>query len=262
MIKVQPKVYLIAKTELNESGLEEFLSDIKQSEWNSNAQSDPDMLTEFGGRLCYRSFSVYDENNKEGTNPNVTRIREDNGQYVKNLIDSGHHSVLEHSTLSLLFHNISRVYSHEMVRHRLMSYSQESLRYIRLDNIKAWLPDEIKENPELNKLYEDTICHLEGVQEKLNKIVKLDGKSFDEKKKWTSRFRRLAPIGLATTILVSGNLRAWRHIINMRTSKGAEEEMRLVMNQVVPILKNFAPAVFADLNQINGEWKFEFNPKP
>jgi len=175
-------------------------------------------------------------------------------------------SILEHSNISLLFKDVSRVFTHELVRHRSgMSYSQESLRYVRLNNLRFFFPKEIKENSELYQLYKETIEYLEGVQNKLEKITNIDNsKNFHEKKKWTSRFRRLAPLGLATTILATGNLRAWRHIINMRSSTGAEEEIRLVMDQVVPIMKEISPAVFADLHK-NPEtltWEYNLNAKP
>jgi len=260
MIQVQPKVYVVAQTDFNEN-FSDFMEDIQQEGWSSNAETPSDGLIEVAGRLCYRSWAPYD--GTQGTNPNVSRVRDDNLQYVQNIIQSSHGSVLEHSTISMIFHNVSRVFTHEMVRHRAgMAYSQESLRYVRLDQLKFWLPKEVEENEELNQLYLETVEYLENVQLKLNKIVNLEGKSFDEKKKWTSRFRRLAPIGLATTILVTGNLRAWRHIVNMRGGDGAEEEIRLVMDQVVPILKDFSPSVFADLEKTEEGWKYLLNNKP
>ncbi len=262
MIKVQPKVYFLAGTKIEDDNILQYLEDLAQNNcWSTNTANDSDGLIEFAGRLCYRSWKEYD--GTLATNPNVTKVRKDNLEYIQNLIKQAHGSCLEHSNLTLLFDNVSRVFTHEIVRHRAgMSFSQESLRYVRLDELKFWFPPEVEENPELEFLYRETVEYLENVQTKLNEIVKLDGMKFAEKKKWTSRFRRLAPIGLATTILVTGNLRAWRHIVNMRGSEGAEEEIKLVMDQVVPIIKNFSPAVFADLEKVNNEWKFKLNPKP
>lgn len=262
MEMVTPKVYLIASTSLCE-GLQDYLNGIKQGDWNSNAQSDSDKLIEAAGRLCYRSWSAWDEKNPIGTNKNVTRVRDDNKQYIQNIISHAHGSTLEHSNLTMLWDNVSRVLTHELVRHRAgMAYSQESLRYVRLDKLKFWIPDEVKDNPELLHIYVETIQYLESVQERLNKVVNLDKMLFDEKKKWTSRFRRLAPDGLATSILVTGNLRAWRHIVNMRGNEHAEEEIQLVIGQVAPILKQFSPSTFADLINNNGVWEYQNNPKP
>src|ERR1700723_1090852 len=150
MIEVSPKVYKVAETKVCRDGLYEYLKDISQGGWNSNAITDSDLLSECAGRVCYRSWSAYDENKKEGTNQNVTKIREDNTEYVQNVIKQAHGSILEHSNISFIWHNVSRVVTHELVRHRAgMAYSQESLRYVRLDELKVWLPDEIKADKEL-----------------------------------------------------------------------------------------------------------------
>src|SRR5262245_24717498 len=82
-------------------------------------------LIEFAGRLCYRSW-------EPGLNPNVRKIRTDRGEYFENLLASGHGSVLEHANFTFVFHHVSRVFTHELVRHRAGSaFSQESLRYVR-----------------------------------------------------------------------------------------------------------------------------------
>jgi len=260
MLKVSPKVYLVASTKINE-GLNDYLYDIGQNGFKSNAETDADLLLEAAGRLCYRAWQPYD--GTSGTNKNVNKVREDNQEYVQNIIKQAHGSVLEHANITLLFSNVSRVFTHELVRHRAgMAYSQESLRYVRLDELKFWLPSAVEESDELRDLYTETVEYLEKVQLKLNDIVKLDGEGFGFKKEWTSRFRRLAPLGLATSIMASGNLRAWRHIVNMRSSTGAEEEIRILMDQVVPILKDYSPAVFSDLQKTVEGWKYESNPKP
>jgi len=260
MKEITPKVYLIGYTVVDFEGISQYLLDIKQSDWESNADTESDQLIEVAGRICYRSWAPFD--GTEGTNPNITKVREDNKEYIQNIIKQSHGSVLEHSNVSLLFRDVSRVFTHEMVRHRAgMAYSQESLRYVRLDKLRFFIPEEIKQDPELYQLYQKTVEHLEAVQETLSHKIK-SGSTFHDKKVWTSRFRRLAPLGLATTILATGNLRAWRHIVNMRSSAGAEEEIRMVMDQVVPILKHISPSVFDDLNKIDGVWKYELNAKP
>jgi len=176
MIETQPKVYCVAKTEIDDSKLEQFISDIGQN-WSSNTENSADELIEVAGRLCYRSWAPYD--GTSGTNQNVTRIRTDNSEYIRNIIKSNHGSVLEHANISMIFQDVSRVFTHELVRHRAgMAYSQESLRYVRLDQLKFWLPQEIKENEELTNLYIETIEYLEGVQKRLNQIVNLEGKDF------------------------------------------------------------------------------------
>src|ERR1700674_2534763 len=86
------------------------------------------------GRACYRSW-------EPGLNPNVTRVRTDQREYFENLLRSAHGSVLEHASYSFALRNVSRVFTHELVRHRAGSaFSQESLRYVRLTDIGFRVP--------------------------------------------------------------------------------------------------------------------------
>ena len=190
-------------------------------------------------------------------NPNVKKIREGNGKYLSNIIKSRHGSVLEHSVTNWIFADVSRVFTHELVRHRVgMAYSQESLRYVRLEDLGLWLPPEIEANPKLASLFEKTFSDLGDLQRQMAESLGLDNmKSFNEKKKLTSAMRRVAPIGLSTTIGVSMNFRALRHISEMRTSVHAEAEIREVMDQVMQIAKNRWPNIFYDFERNEeGEW--------
>lgn len=261
MKRVEPKVFLVGKTELDEAGVRAYLESIgiEEDDWSP----DPDVsgcenLTEFGGRICYKSWAPWDPSKPEGTNPNVTRVREGNYPYLKNIVKSEHGAVVEHANVSMVFKDVSRVFTHEMVRHRAgWAYSQESLRYVRLDaGIRAWLPELIAENPAATKLMEGVIAQLEGAQRTLHEIFDVAAiKDFAVKKKLTSAFRRVAPIGLATTILVTGNVRAWRHVISQRTSVHAEAEARLVLGMAARILKERFPHLFWDMQENDqGEW--------
>ena len=259
----EPTVYFIASSQLEEEGeqLEKFLDDIGDPNWYINDDiSDGENIIEAGGRMCYRSWQAYDPEMPLATNPNVTKVREGNDIYLANVLKSRHGSILEHISASFIFRDVSRVFTHELTRHRAgMAYSQESLRYVRLDDLSFWIPDWIRENIEANDLALSTIKYLENVQKKFAEIYKIkDIKSFQTKKQMTSGFRRFAPIGLGTSILATGNLRSWRHVIEMRTSEHAEEEIRLVFGKVANTLKDAFPNVFQDMNVNNkGEWLFE-----
>lgn len=260
MKEVEPKVYPIAMTQTISEGMEQYFNDIGVSPGMDT--KDPEAVTEFGGKLCYRSWEPYDETNEEGTNPNVTKVRRDKEEYIGNILKSGHGSVLEHTNMTLLFSNVSRVFTHELVRHRAgMAYSQESLRYVRLNNLKARVPQVIKENKDAYAMFSYVFDILEDAQNALaHDIFKIENmKDFHLKKVLTSAFRRIAPIGLCTNILVTGNIRAWRHIIQMRSGEGAEEEIREVMGQVADIMLQHFPTLFKDLayNEETGEFKFE-----
>jgi thymidylate synthase (FAD) len=256
-----PKVYLVAKTSLVADGLNAYLADIGGPDWRADPTvSDGENLIEAAGRMCYRSWQPYDPAKPEASNPNVDRVRMGNKNYMDNVLSSGHGSVLEHVSLSFICRHVSRVFTHELVRHRAgMAYSQESLRYVRLDDLSFWLPQAARGNPEAAQKIEDVVDFLEGTQKELGRIFDIQNvRDFKTKKQLTSMFRRLAPIGLGTSIMVSGNLRSWRHIIAVRTSEAAEEEIRLVCDQIARICKAEYPHVFQDMtyDEASGQWCF------
>ena len=163
-----PTVYLVAETKLVQSGLDKYLSDIGDPEWHLAPDvSDGENLIEAAGRMCYRSWQAYDPEKPLATNPNVTRVREGNRLYIGNVLKSGHGSILEHVEVSFILRDVSRVLTHELVRHRAgMGYSQESLRYVRLDDLSFWIPPFIRENKLALALAERTVDFLESVQNK------------------------------------------------------------------------------------------------
>lgn len=238
---VEPKVFLVGETRVIEEGLQAYLKHVGAPEWKTDAPSDAEKLSEVMGRLCYRSF-------KPGLNPNVTRVREGNDTYLSHIFEVGHGSVIEHAVINFVFADVSRVFTHELVRHRAGSaFSQESLRFVRLDRLSAYAPMHIRESEEGMQIFARTLEHLEQVQRDLAKIYKIDDeKKFDVKKKLTSAFRRIAPDGVATTIGWSCNFRTLRHVIEMRTEPNAEEEIRLVFGKVFEIVKERYPNLLGD----------------
>jgi thymidylate synthase (FAD) len=193
--------------------------------------------------LCYKSFEV-------GLNKNVTKVREDSSDYFENILQSRHGSVLAHAHYSFVFSNVSRVFTHEIVRHAAgTDISQESLRFVRLDDIEFWLPDWVyEEGGELLDRSKMIVQVLESHQRWLAEYFHLDqpGVPFAEKKHKTSFMRRFAPEGLATEIGMTFNVRALRQILEMRYSEHAEEEMRVVMPQLFDIMKQECPLLFND----------------
>src|SRR5690606_12400817 len=135
MREVEPTVYLVAKTAVDYDELARYLRQIGGERWLyrlDKGELDAQNLGEFAGRLWYRSF-------EPGLNPNVTRIRTDQAEYLGNILAQAHGSVLEHVSFSFVLHNVSRVLTHELVRHRVgVAISQESLRFVRLTDIPFW----------------------------------------------------------------------------------------------------------------------------
>ena len=240
-IEVKPKVFLIGESTVNTEGLKEFLTHIGAPEWESDANSDPELITEVYGRMCYKSFGT-------DLNPNVTRVRRTNEGYISNIIEKGDGSVLEHGVANFFFCDVSRVFTHELVRHRVgTAMSQESLRYVRLTDLKGYMPVSIQENDQAMTIFAKTFEELSNLQKELAELYDLDNEnSFDVKKQVTSAMRRLAPIGLATNIGWSTNFRNLRHVIEMRTAPWAEEEIRLVFAEVAEIAINKWGNLFAD----------------
>ena len=264
---VQPKVYKIAETKMLDDNVLAWLTDMGGEECLAHVTgADGEKLIELAGRRCYKSY-------KEGLNPNVTKIRKDSDVYHENVLKSGHGSVDEHSTVTFAFENVSRVFTHELVRHRAgTAMSQESLRFVRLDKLSFWMPVIFKQeadkvNPELyaevEKLIVETLVTLENVQTKLAKLYDIENmKDFNTKKMLTSAFRRLAPDGLGTGIVFTFNHRALRHVLEKRTSRHAEEELRLVFGQVAEIAIRDYPFIYGDFEKIDtGDGLFEYAPK-
>lgn len=238
---VEPKVFLIGESRIVEDGLRAYLEHVGVPSWTTDAPSDAERLCEVYGRLCYRSF-------EPGLNPNVTRVRQGNAAYLGHVLEVGHGSVIEHAVLNFVFADVSRVFTHELVRHRAgTAISQESLRFVRLDRLSAYVPTHIRESEEALEIFGRTLEQLEKVQLELARLFAIDDeKKFDRKKKLTSAFRRVAPDGVATTIGWSCNFRALRHVIEMRTAPDAEEELRLVFGKVYETVKDRYPNLMGD----------------
>jgi thymidylate synthase (FAD) len=187
----------------------------------------------------------------------VTRIRTDQTQYLQNILASAHGSVLEHLSFSFVMHNVSRVLTHELVRHRSgVAISQESMRFVRLTDIPFWFPDWAKTDLELMKRATTVLDQLEEFQTWMAGHFGLDddGVPFSEKKHRTSFMRRFAPEGVATGLLWTANVRTLRNTIEARTVAGAEEEIRMVFGRIGELMKAEAPALFGDYVVEDGAW--------
>lgn len=255
---VQPKVILLAETKQVFGGLDEVVEHAGAvGEWHTDAKTDGERLIEAAGRMCYRSWAP-------GLNPNVTKVREGNKEYIGNILKQKHGSVLEHVNTTWAFLNVSRVFTHELVRHRAgTAISQESLRYVRLEDIPfaytAELPEEI---------CDPLLGEMEQVQRDLAQHFQLDSldasfsgghpKDFAYKKRKTSAMRRLAPLGLATNMIWTCNMRELRHVITLRTDSSAEEEIRKVIGMLADIAIPRYPAIFQDFTKKeDGSWEPE-----
>src|ERR1700704_5075803 len=255
MHETTPQVFLIARPSIDVEGMGGSLQDVGGESWLERrlgeAGGEPnggELVVEFGGRACYRSW-------EPGLNPNVSRVRTDQRAYFANILRSAHGSVLEHANYSMAIRNCSRVFTHELIRHRAGSaFSQESLRYVRLTDIGFRVP------PALEPVREQVLSIVEQLEEfQVSAARELgidqEGVPFHAKKEVTSALRRLAPTGVGTDIIWAANARTLRHVIEMRTAIGAEEELRLVFDRIARVMQAEAPGLFQDFaREDDGSW--------
>lgn len=283
MIAVEPKIFFLAEPRINwgssdSPGVHEWLEHIGGAEALSCLDhvegADIEQLIELLARRCYKSYAP-------GLNPNVTKIRTNSDEYHANIAKSRHGSVVANGGMvTYAFEDVSRVFTHEIVRNWVGNErSQESLRYVRLTDIRFWIPPIIAKETELKSLpsmlipvnrinmspvqiFEHVVKTCEWAQKALAEYYDIDNiKDFELKKKLTSAFRRVAPIGLATGIGMSFNLRALRWIIEQRTSRHAEEEIRLVFGMVAEDAMKRWPKIFQDVTKVDtGDGLFEYVP--
>ncbi|TLZ51626.1 MAG: FAD-dependent thymidylate synthase [Methanobacteriota archaeon] len=253
MQMTRPVVVLLAETRLDPRGVQELLAALGVTESGAkrfvDAAPGASTLIELAGRLCYESFEL-------GLNPNVTKIRGSS---------KGDGSILEHGVTCWALLNVSRVLTHELVRHRVgVAISQESLRYVRLKEIKMWLPEELSDAQKEAMI--QAAKDSEAAYLKLSESIAWDAMSMDAKKRMTSALRRILPDGLATNMIWSANHRTLRWVIEMRTDPAAEVEIRTVFDRVAEICKEKWPTLYQDFERTSlpdgtGSWKAKLRSK-
>ena len=197
------------------------------------------MNIEKAGRICYRS------ERRELT-------QESSDKFVRMIMRRGHESVIEHSSLSVIFSNISRGFTHEMVRHRLCAFSQESTRYVDYDGGKLDL-----EAAELAFVMPPHKVLTTGVYDSVVNVEKMIIEKEDAYKRlrqegWPPQdARQFLPIGIASKIAITANFREWRHIMAMRTQSAAHWEIRSVMYDLLTRLKEIIPVIFEDFTNLD-----------
>lgn len=291
MREVSPKIFFLGEPKMHrgtddDPGVTQWLRHIggeEALECMSHIEgADIERLIELLARRCYKSYAP-------GLNPNVTKIRKNSEQYHSNILDHGHGSVIAHGDVTYAFEDVSRVFTHEIVRNSIGNErSQESLRYVRLTDISFWIPPIIADekrttvdhtSEELaemgvddvwgqrsltaHDIFRQVVEKCEWAQKALARLYDIENvKDFEVKKKLTSAFRRVAPLGLATGIGISFGLRSLRWVIEQRTSRHTEEELRIVFGMVAEDAMRRWPMVFQDFKKVDtGDGLFEYVPE-
>ena len=206
--------------------------------------SDGERLAEFAGRLCYMSQR----------NPAGRSTRE----YLENIKRQGHGSVLEHANYSLLLEGVSRSLTHELVRHRAgFAYSQLSQRYVDESDAHFVVPPAIAGDAALEEAWRTQI---EGAQaayvalvEQLMERYGWVADRVHRRKMAREAARGVLPNSTETKIVVTANARAWRTMLELRSSEAAELEIRRMAIAVLRVLQAEAPAFFSDFEIYRAE---------
>jgi thymidylate synthase (FAD) len=205
-------------------------------QWQGES-SDGERLAEFAGRLCYMS-----QHNPAGRS---TR------DYLENIKKQGHGSVLEHANYSLLLEGVSRSLTHELVRHRAgFAYSQLSQRYVDESVASFVVPPAIIGDEQLEGAWRTQV---EGAQAAyvalVAQLMERYGWVADKvhrRKMSREAARAVLPNATETKIVVTGNARAWRTMLELRSSEAAELEIRRMAIAVLRVLGAEAPGFFSD----------------
>ena len=199
--------------------------------------TDGERLAEFAGRLCYMSQK----------NP----ANRDTRDYLDNIKKQGHGSVLEHATYSLLVEGVSRSLTHELVRHRAgFAYSQLSQRYVDESHAAFVVPPAIQGD---DALVAQWTAQMESAQatyvalvEKLMQRYGWVDDKVHRRKMAREAARGVLPNSTETKIVVTANARAWRTMLELRSSEGAEMEIRRCAVAILRTMQNEAPGFFSD----------------
>lgn len=189
-------------------------------------------------RVCYsdKGFEdIWDSTVK--SSPQFEDPENDNAlKLLQGIVKAGHGSVLEHCCFTFSIEGISRACSHQLVRHRIASYSQQSQRYVKGDKFGYVIPPEIEKSGGLKKAFED---HMKNTMVLYNALVLSGIKKEDA--------RYLLPNATTTNIVVTMNARELLHFIELRTSPRAQWEIREMANKMLEQAKEVAPVIFGEI---------------
>ena len=237
---VEPKVTLLASTCI----------EVNKDDWDSDALSEwmetyPDVaasehLIEFAGRACYQSFH----------RPNPATA--DTGDYLRRtLFEQGHWSIAEHASATFYITGVSRAFTHELIRHRHLSFSQLSQRFVDESDSNIVLPPAVRgafedsreedyDSPMVDALMDADIA----AQDAYTAIVhELDDAGLPRKQ--AREAARAALLNMQETrIVVTGNMRAWQEFLSKRLDPAADAEMQEVAGLIRDELHEVAPNIF------------------
>jgi thymidylate synthase (FAD) len=258
-----PSLYLVGGQVVYGDEFQQFLDDHDNPDWLSTTSKPSEMLPEIGGRLCYMSF----KKPRPGGN----------AAYIRHILESGHGSVLEHAVFSFIITGVSRSLTHEIIRHRAgLSPSQLSQRYVDESDVAFVLPPALVPNwaawkvieaaradgvkdlddlPEWNRsvtftAWREHVVHARNRYSWLSDAISSEmdhvADATARRKAAREAARSVLPNCTETKIMLTGNARAWRNVIEQRGAAGADAEIRRLAFALLGVLQVEAPALFGD----------------
>ncbi|MDR1405155.1 MAG: FAD-dependent thymidylate synthase [Candidatus Methanoplasma sp.] len=184
---------------------------------------DADAVCTAAGRSCYSE------------RPSADLLREnDNEKVLGVIVGMGHHSVIEHAVFTFSVEGVSRVLTHQLVRHRIASFSQQSQRYVPLKAPTYVVPDSVKADPRSAALYENTMEKIWDAYNRLSEIVPAEDA------------RYILPNGCTTNITITMNARELLHFFSLRCCERAQWEIRDLSEKMLALCKEVSPVIFRD----------------
>ncbi|MFH1541289.1 MAG: FAD-dependent thymidylate synthase [Elusimicrobiota bacterium] len=178
-------------------------------------------LIENAGRTCYMSFDKKLDGSEK--------------KFIQGLVKAGHSSVLEHAYVTFRVKEVSRALTHQLVRHRLCAFSQQSQRYVNEKNFSYVTPEKIEKDEKAKKIYDDFLEYSRDIYTKLQTLTIPNEDA-----------RYVLPNAVCSEIVFSTNFRELRHMFQVRGSRRAQWEIRELCIEILKIMIEKAPSVFGD----------------
>ena len=156
------------------------------------------------------------------------------GAAIDKVVGMGHHSVIEHASYTFSLEGVSRVLTHQLVRHRIASFSQQSQRYVSLLEPDYVTPGTVRSDPEANRVFEEAMEKAWEAYQKLATIVPVEDA------------RYVLPNACTTNIVVTMNARELWHFFTLRTCRRAQQEIRTVAELMLKEVREVSPSIFGD----------------
>lgn len=194
-----------------------------------NYTPNPDEIVAAAARVCYTTKSI----------PEIMEMLlkdpEENKKFVKQLLDMGHTSPFEHTAFTFGIEDVSRALTHQLVRHRIASYSQKSQRYVSEAQFGYYTPLKIEHNsdPEVQAVYAQT---MKDIQASYDKLVALGVLKEDA--------RYVLPNACYTSIIVTANARSLFNFFQHRCCSRAQTEIRTAAKEMLELVRDVAPVIF------------------